>query len=182
MPFARPLSARYHRWLCRQITPSGPRDGMVSYRMVCEVMDNVQFRVLVVKDDNRAEDGYMLRNDFLLSIGYEPLDIHEMHMWPVTILEVLVALALKAEKLIEIPPPEMFGIFLRNLKLTIYYDGTEAIAPRLGIHKILRRFNDRNYTRTGQGGLFPLRRGCPDQREVEIWYQMGAYMSENRMY
>ena len=38
---------------------------------------------------------------------------------------------------------------------------------------------ERRYLEDGDGGLFPLK--CPrkDQRRVEIWYQMSAWVIEN---
>jgi hypothetical protein len=41
------------------------------------------------------------------------------------------------------------------------------------------RLNRRLYTTSGYGGLFPLEEPKEDQRKVEIWYQMMAYLGEN---
>ena len=41
------------------------------------------------------------------------------------------------------------------------------------------RVNDRLYNADGSGGLFPLRQASKDQRAVEIWYQMQAWLLEN---
>ena len=40
-------------------------------------------------------------------------------------------------------------------------------------------FINRQYEANGEGGLFPLKGVCEDQREVEIWYQMNAYLYEH---
>jgi len=37
----------------------------------------------------------------------------------------------------------------------------------------------RRYSKTGKGGLFPLKHPKKDQTEVEIWYQMQQYVMEN---
>jgi len=37
----------------------------------------------------------------------------------------------------------------------------------------------RTYNENGNGGLFPLRDSDQDQRQVEIWYQLSAYLLEN---
>jgi hypothetical protein len=181
MSSAIPLPVHYFRWLCRQISlPVGEEE--FTYKTVYDVMHHMPFRVLVIKDDNRVADARQLRNSFLLYMCLEPLDDDELHDPPVSVFEVLVALALRAERLIEIRPGEMFKIFLQNLKLTIYHDKSDVIGIRLGIHKNIRRFNDRRYTARGTGGIFPLKRTHYDQTKVELWYQMGAYMTENKMY
>ena len=43
----------------------------------------------------------------------------------------------------------------------------------------LSNFMERTYTRNGYGGLFPLTKSKENQRNVEIWYQMSAYLEEN---
>ena len=43
----------------------------------------------------------------------------------------------------------------------------------------VNRVNGRMFSRDGSGGLFPLRRFDRDQRSVEIWYQMQAWLMEN---
>ena len=47
---------------------------------------------------------------------------------------------------------------------------------------IVERINqimDRNYTRSGKGGFFPLHYSPIDQRKNPIWSQAGAYMCEH---
>jgi hypothetical protein len=46
----------------------------------------------------------------------------------------------------------------------------------------LHKLNNRTYSKLGKGGLFPLRSSAYDQRKVELWYQMAAFMTENHMY
>ncbi len=47
------------------------------------------------------------------------------------------------------------------------------------IDDILERLIWRQYQEDGQGGFFPLAWPEQDQREVELWYQMNAYLAEN---
>jgi hypothetical protein len=49
------------------------------------------------------------------------------------------------------------------------------------IEDSFKRINTRDYSFDGHGGLFPLRRPCEDQRKIEIWYQMQAYLMENML-
>ena len=41
------------------------------------------------------------------------------------------------------------------------------------------RVNERCFCADGDGGLFPLRHYERDQRGIEIWYQMQAWLMEN---
>jgi hypothetical protein len=41
---------------------------------------------------------------------------------------------------------------------------------------ILKRVMDRRYGWNGYGGFFPLNHPKEDQRKVEIWYQLNAYL------
>jgi hypothetical protein len=47
------------------------------------------------------------------------------------------------------------------------------------VNQILTNLVERTYQKNGKGGLFPLKQPAKDQRRVEIWYQMAAYLNEN---
>jgi hypothetical protein len=174
---------QYFEWLYTQVFPIDQGAPFRRYTVVCQMMNDIPFLVIVSRDDNRVADGAQLRNAFVRDSRYEPLDEAELLYPDASILEVLVGLALKAEKLIEISPHDMFKIFLENLGLDNYYDDSPIVGIRNKIDRKLRRFNNRSYTSKGKGGLFPLMYDPEeDQRAVELWYQMGAYMAEKRMY
>jgi hypothetical protein len=44
------------------------------------------------------------------------------------------------------------------------------------VDEILERVIGRTYRPDGRGGFFPLRYAEKDQREVELWYQLNAYV------
>lgn len=68
----------------------------------------------------------------------------------------------------------MFNSGLAALDDTYSDDTYERIQYRLNV------INKRLYNEDGTGGgLFPLRHATQDQREVELWYQMMAYLTEN---
>lgn len=47
------------------------------------------------------------------------------------------------------------------------------------IDMVFKQLNSRYYKSDGFGGLFPLSNPMGDQRYVEVWYQMMAYLAEN---
>jgi hypothetical protein len=146
-------------------------------------MFQVDFEVLVPHDDNRVAEGAELRNEFLRVGSGSELDRIDLLLPDASVLEVLIALALRAEFMIDIPGKEMFYLFLQNLRLSAFTDEFCRNKTNVsGIERIVRRFSERKYTESGRGGLFPLRHPSKDQREVELWYQMGEYMTENGMY
>ena len=46
------------------------------------------------------------------------------------------------------------------------------------VERIIDDFVKREYDFNGVGGIFPLKHAEQDQRDVEIWYQMSAYLYE----
>ena len=71
---------------------------------------------------------------------------------------------------------QWFWVLINNLGLDTFTDENfdmEAVQEKVQI------FLDRKYEKNGEGGLFPLKNPKEDQRRIEIWYQMSAYLFEN---
>ncbi len=178
------LLEAYFDWLYRQCFRIRDLESPLSYSMVCKIMHDTEFTPLVPNDENREHDGRELRDEFVdLLNGRTAASRREIHsLGNASVFEVLVALSRRANFIAGIGPDQWFRTFLSNLGLLKYSD--EAYDPRdsLEIIHILEKFNRRAYTRNGRGGIFPLRKARDDQRQIEIWYQMSAYMKENSMY
>jgi hypothetical protein len=171
----RQQSVSYFNWLYNQV-----RGG--DYQMVCELMHSIIFKIAVSHDENRVGDVAEFRQRFVNEFpGIPEEELAEVMSPNASIFEVLVGLALRGNFQNNLPIQVWFGIFLRNLGLT-NFDDYRFRVNRNRAFQILRTFNDRTYQPNGQGGLFPLRRPKQDQREVELWYQMGAYLTENELY
>jgi hypothetical protein len=91
----------------------------------------------------------------------------------------LVAFARDAAFQTNMTETEWFGIFFENLGLTQYRRLQRRDIP--AVEDILNTFLWRTYDPTGVGGLFPLREPKHDQRKEELWYQLSAYLEENRL-
>jgi hypothetical protein len=80
-------------------------------------------------------------------------------------------------------PRDWFWHMIENLGLTAdrcndkIYDNL----LREEIDSTLNRLIMRTYSPSGQGGLFPLSHERQDQRHVELWYQLNAYLLENNL-
>jgi len=168
------LDSRYSDWLYDQIFESRTEH----YRELAHILFTKEFVWLVPNDDNRVADGKDLRYEFL-----DKLDLRvpeEEDYWldlGCSVLEVLVSLSRILEFETGRTTEYWFMEMITNLGLKQYHDEAEDISERL-INKILDEFIWRNYSHTGQGGLFPLLRPDEDQREVELWYQLNAYILE----
>ena len=99
---------------------------------------------------------------------------------PCSVLEMMVALAIKIEEQI-MDDPDIgnrtglwFWKMIENLGLKNMRD---AVIDTDYVEKIIFRFLDRNYQRDGSGGLFIVH-GHGDLRNVEIWYQMLWYLND----
>jgi hypothetical protein len=179
------IQQAYFRWLYSLCFKILDTDSPLSYSMVCTHLHEMEFTPMVPNDDNRAIEGAALREEFIDILNGMTVDAYaELHaLGPATLLEMLIALSRHASFISQHDPDIWFRKFLDNLGLLGYSDDVYRPRDIVSIRQILRRFNARQYTRSGRGGIFPLR-GRPrrDQRRIEIWYQMSEYMRENHMY
>lgn len=182
-----PLEEAYFVWLSSHVVGiEGGRLG--GYAMLLRVLHHTPFRYVVANDENRAMDGAYLREDFTEAhVEYKP-DAEWMNL-ECSYLEMLVALCKIAD--FESDPGAVpdgvsgwFWIIMGNLGLDIYADALfgddNAEALEEGIADVLWTVTERQYERNGRGGMFPMRRQRRDQRRLEIWEQLSAYLLENR--
>jgi len=156
-------------------------DGQ-DHELLLERLNWHEFYSLVPNDDNRGEDGLKLREIFLDEVGRKASSY--LPSGNCTILEMLIGLSFRMEGELEGGPQplearECFWLLMENVKLHQFDDityrrhcGDECVDTF--VHGII----DRTYARNGDNGLFPLERPTKDQRQVEIWYQMSAYLLE----
>jgi hypothetical protein len=146
-------------------------------------MHQVEFTPLIPFDENRASVASGLRHEFQQIAGCLSPDESQDLMSPkISVFEVLIGLAGQADSQIPLTVPVWFHIFIENLGLDAYTDENTRGRSSFHVEKIIHRFNNREYRPNGRGGIFPMRSPRHDQREVELWYQMGEYMTEEGMY
>lgn len=171
-----PLEELYFTWLYSRVASPRLRSPVRTYWKLLQQLHHKEFIWLVPNDDNRVEDGRALRYEFLNEQQIVGVDIHWMELG-CSMLEMLVALSDRLAFEAEGEPGDWFFHLLRNLELDGCND--RDILPEKEIDEILDRVIWRNFRPDGSGGLFPLRRAAQDQRRVEIWYQMSAYILEH---
>lgn len=157
----------YYKWLVAQINV--PNNGK-TYEGIFKRMYNYIFVAFVALDDNRIGDAQELRKEFF---GESHVNIYEA-----SVLEVLVALSRRAAWIIsDIPAQDWVWTFIKNLGLH-KCDDPLSYRKDNKVDDILETFVWRIYEPNGEGGLFPLKQTEHDQRTIELWYQMHAYIME----
>lgn len=177
-----PVRFAYFDWLYHQSFEVNDMRSPRSYYTLCARMHNVIFKPLVPNDDNRAADGINLREAFARSLrtpSHKAVRDNLLSMGDASIFEMMTALAKRADYIVSYGPEDWFMRFLINLDVNRWNDPRWRPMMERKLAAILEVLNERRYAPNGKGGLFPLDNPRRDQREVEIWYQMQAFIEEN---
>lgn len=162
----------YFEWLYRLVC--GDRySNAISYKKLLVYLHRTEFTYLLSKDKNRAADGVDLRYRFSKERyhGHVPSCLDG----PCSILEMMVALAIRCEETIMDDPKigdrtsQWFWGMITNMGLGYMSDNRfdEHVAK-----EIIDRFLNRDYSQNGRGGLFTVRNCEYDLTNIEIWTQM----------
>ena len=184
-----PLTEDYLRWLEPQIRDE--QDGLSNpnreFWGLLNIMYEQEFRFFVPNDDNRRMDGLDLRTEFCneqhIRMGERRrnplrsfLDKEYLDP-PCSFLEVLIALSRRFAFIAGGNAPGWAWVLLSNLGLHRMSDPLSTTKTRRA-RDILETCVFRNYSPDGQGGFFPLQDPPEDQTQVELWYQMAAFINE----
>jgi hypothetical protein len=176
-----PLDEAYFVWLYSQVGSVDLKNRSKTYWRLMQLLHNKEFTwdpKQMEKDGNRASDGKNLRQQFLRETNHRVAKSEEdwLH-YGCSFFELLVALAwlLEFEDAGK-TQAQWFWVLIDNIGLT---ECTDANPPDpIIIDHILNQVIDRSYATNGAGGLFPLQNADKDQRDVELWYQLNAYLLE----
>lgn len=164
------LDDQYLEWIYNLI---GRQERNVDHWNLLEALNNYDFVMIVPNDDNRAEDGEAIRKEFSDDTGVRP-NYTWMHT-NCTVLEMMLGVAYHLSFELDGEVGKWFWLLIDNLDLTKYND--RRFNERW-VNEVIERVVWRQYSYDGRGGLFPLKEPREDQRHVEIWFQMEAYMLE----
>lgn len=167
----------YFEWLYSFVGPIQNRNPDRSFWQLAEQLHNTEFRWTIANDDNRAEDGRELRERFIDERNIRRVSLGWLRQ-NCSVLEMIVALAQRAAFDADGETDEWVGYLLENLGFHRYTDSAYSDRVREDVAEGLERLMSRTYGRDGSGGLFPLRYTNTDQRRIELWYQMSAYLLE----
>lgn len=172
------LDDLYLEWLYSQVASVKTRTRSKTYWNLMRQLYRKEFVWTVPNDDNRVNDGRDLRYRFIEDTRISDIDPHWFEL-PCSMLELLMGLAIQLEFEADGTIPNWFWRLLGNLELDQCTDAMYKEAMDCYVDNALDAVIWRTYDRDGRGGLFPLRDAEVDQREVELWYQLSAYLLEN---
>ena len=145
------------------------------YRKLINQLSESPFEAILDRDLNRLYDGENLRRHFLSENG-----IHgDFCSHPVSILEVLIALAVRIDDEYtgnpNNPRPDLvFWEMICNLGLDKYDDKHYNYDE---VYNILGIWIERKFDKNGVGSPFPVYKTYTDQRKIELWLQMTSYIN-----
>lgn len=166
----------YFEWMVG-IVYDDQRSRNLSYRKLLMHLHTTVFDYTIPMDDNRAHDGVKLRRRYSL---YHDTDESYLDIGECTILEMMVALAIRCEEEIMDDPDigDRTSQWFWSMIVSLGLGGmADDVYDRRTVDDILDRFLNRDYEPDGRGGLFRIRK-CPyDLRDVEIWHQLMWYLN-----
>lgn len=171
------LEERYFNWLYNQVSLDKSRARARSRRNLLRQMQETIFVAFVPHDENRIADCRDLRHEYLAEHAEEQGDVQWMRA-PCSMLELFVVLSRQLSFQMDDPVKLWFWHLIEMLELERFNDLEYDDHAREIIDKTLERVIWRTYEPNGEGGLFPLRNPREDQRDVELWYQLNAYLME----
>lgn len=169
---------RYFEWLFELV--GGNDYPGLSYRKLLMHLHRTEFRYYISNDDNRAGDGIELRYRFKFRHKLD-FDHRRELSGPCSVLEMMVALALRCEETIMDDPDygdrtsQWFWKMIKNLDLDRMLD--ERYDEEY-VNCVLNRFLNREYEPDGRGGLFTVKNCDCDLRNIEIWIQMMWFLND----
>ena len=168
----------YFEWLYKNVC-KGRVNNSISYKKLFTLLHDMTFTYSIRNDFNRSRDGIDLRYRFAMEKGDDNI-VHILDA-PCSVLEMLVALAIRCEETIMDDPRygdrtgQWFWIMMTNLGVDLM---TDDRFDKEFIEERIYDFLDRRYSPNGKGGLFYIRDCRDDLRNVEIWTQLCWYLEK----
>lgn len=160
------LEESYLKWLSEQCYPA---DEPENYDKVLEALHEEYYVVNTAMDENRVHDATGMREEFETDIGAQL----ELPQDQVTILEVLVALARRAEfQTAHISAAAWVRIFLLNADI-LFRDEDYNAAADINVGHVIDLINMGGYQ-----NILPLDNPRPGTR-TELWLWLMDYIVEN---
>lgn len=177
------LKQEYFDWLYDIVYPWDKQvsDDYKNTKLLRFLFDT-PFYSNVEGDDNRISDGVNLRYEFGYEKGYDdPTVIVYLDDRPCSMLEVMIALAIRCEKQImaDIAYGDRTSQWFRKMISSLGFKGmNNRQFDEMYANEVTTRFLEHDYYPDGRGSLFALSNPSRDMRTVEIWSQMNEYLNE----
>jgi hypothetical protein len=175
-----PLDERYFVWLYSLVADPSIEDRDLTYWGLLRQLYRRPFVWFVSRDDNRMAEGKQLRLEFLRHEGLSTTEVdREWVDIGCSVLELTIAMSARLQ--FQIDPDSSLAfwfweVLMTNIGLRHCTDGSGF--ESCDVDETLQRVIFRQYEPDGTGGFFPLKNPAEDQRGVELWHQMSAYVIE----
>lgn len=143
------------------------------YKKLLQHLDTIPYTWIFTLDENRAAGGTNLRREYAWDTSTDTDDVRN---GPCTVLEMLIGVASHMEDQIGRDVSDCFWMIIENLCLDQFDDSNYD--PQ-GVESIIKTWLNHDYESNGAGSIFPLRNYPGDCRNLDIWSQMNAWISEN---
>lgn len=167
----------YFAWLYSKIDNLKVKHRKKTYFKLAQQLYEKEFVWFIPNDDNRNAEGMELRKAFLRETG-SAYPSHEWMNMSSSMFELLIGISHRLSFIDDRPPHVWFWELIDNLELTYANDDVYDPGTEEDVEETLDRVIWRLYDEDGSGGLFPLQHAFENQRKVELWYQMSAYINE----
>lgn len=166
----------YFEWMYDLVCDGRFADS-ITYRRLFELLHNTEFVYFIPHDENRAEDGISLRYHYCVS--HECEDLEWYLDGPCSILEMMIALAIREEHIMSDPDKgdrtaQWFWSMISSLGLS---GMTDYNFDEEFVNDSVAKFLNREYKPNGKGSLFTVKKWKRDARTAEIWHQLLAYLN-----
>jgi len=168
------LTEDYLRWLEPQLRDEHGNPSE-TYWDLLNVMFEKEFRCVIDMDENRMADGMDLRVEFAHEHRMRPTRLRSLG--PCSFLEVVIALSRHMAFLAGGSAPGWAWHLLGNLELQRMSDPLSRQKYKK-VQEIMEVAIRRKYSPDGTGGFFPLAWPEEDMTQIELWYQLNAYIGE----
>lgn len=170
-----PLDELFLIWLYSQVADPNVTTPSLTYWKVMRLLYTREFKWKVPNDDNRLEDGKDLRREFLHDQGHDIVDPAWIEIG-CSVLELMVGLSRRLSFEADGPPYYWFWVLMENIGL--HKNNDKRRWTKRSVDEAIDVVMQRQYSSNGKGGFFPLKYPDRDQRGVELWYQLSAYVLE----
>lgn len=168
-------------WMC-QLVNANRHPRTRTYKLLLRSLNEKEFTFADILDGNRAEDGIDLRYRFAEEKHYDHRMVASyLDDCPCSILEMMIALAMRCEEHIMADPEigDRFGQWFWSMIESLgLMDMDDRHFRSFEVERLLERFLNKEYAPDGHGGLFTVSGYRGDIRDLDIWYQMCAYLEK----
>lgn len=172
------INNEYFEWMFKIVCDKRFSDH-ISYRKLLMQLHNTKFIPHLRGDRDRANDGISLRRRFSVDSGYEANYLASYLDDPCSILEMILALAIRCEETIMDNPAkgDRTGQWFWGMIISLGLGSmTDMNYDKKYVHGVLQTFLNGGYEPNGKGGLFTIRNCKYDLRDIEIWKQLCWYL------